>query len=335
MLLFIEVLRTIAVLLIFNSHLKGVYPTDILSFGGGFGLALFYMLSGYLLSGINQKTRFFKWYSKRIIRLYIPLVIFEVIKFIFGFTKITCFQDFFKAFIFPTYWFVASMIILYAVYYLFVKYIYNRYGKKAISTILVICFTLFLIFYISRSPLGLFSLQSLKVSDVFSVESPYLISQLIWFSSMLVGLSVKNTDFFRTNVLKQKTLCFLGVVICSLIFFVVRIFGKIDIDLEFLLPFSYIGFAYFIFGFIKLFENGLQNARGTPVFKLIKIISKSSLEIYYVQFVFIVLFKEFIFPLNFALILVAAILTAVLLHFVSEKCNNIIFCRKKGVVLGE
>lgn len=33
-----------------NSHFKGVYPTDLLSFGGGFGLALFYMISGFLLA---------------------------------------------------------------------------------------------------------------------------------------------------------------------------------------------------------------------------------------------------------------------------------------------
>ena len=46
MIAFIEVSRAIATAFIANSHFKGVYPTDILSFRGGFGLALFYMISG-------------------------------------------------------------------------------------------------------------------------------------------------------------------------------------------------------------------------------------------------------------------------------------------------
>ena len=35
MIQFIEVVRAIATMLIANSHFKGVYPTDLLSFGGG------------------------------------------------------------------------------------------------------------------------------------------------------------------------------------------------------------------------------------------------------------------------------------------------------------
>ena len=58
MIQFIEVLRAIATALIANSHFKGVYPTDLLSFGGGFGLALFYMISGFLLAKIKRITKF-------------------------------------------------------------------------------------------------------------------------------------------------------------------------------------------------------------------------------------------------------------------------------------
>lgn len=73
MIQFIEVLRAIATALIANSHFKGVYPTDLLSFGGGFGLALFYMISGFLLANIKRSTKFTEWYFKKVARLYISI----------------------------------------------------------------------------------------------------------------------------------------------------------------------------------------------------------------------------------------------------------------------
>lgn len=64
MLSYIEFLRAFATVLVANSHFKGVYPNDIFSFGGGFGLGIFYLISGYLLANIKPNTSFPKWYSK-------------------------------------------------------------------------------------------------------------------------------------------------------------------------------------------------------------------------------------------------------------------------------
>ena len=38
---FIEILRFIAIAFVANSHFKGVYPNDILAFGGGADLRCF------------------------------------------------------------------------------------------------------------------------------------------------------------------------------------------------------------------------------------------------------------------------------------------------------
>lgn len=85
---FIEYLRAIATLLVANSHFKGVYPNDILSFGGGFGLALFYMISGFLLANIQNDTKLYKWYLPKLMRLYIPLFIVRIIEIIVGYREI-------------------------------------------------------------------------------------------------------------------------------------------------------------------------------------------------------------------------------------------------------
>ena len=75
-------------MLIANSHFKGVYPTDLLSFGGGFGLALFYMISCFLLANIKPNAKLTSWYTKKVVRLYIPLVILKLIEMLIGYLKI-------------------------------------------------------------------------------------------------------------------------------------------------------------------------------------------------------------------------------------------------------
>ena len=104
MIQFIEVVRAIATMLIANSHFKGVYPADLLSFGGGFGLALFYMISGFLLANIKPNAKLTSWYTKKVVRLYIPLVILKLIEMLIGYLKIETVGQFFREFVFPASW---------------------------------------------------------------------------------------------------------------------------------------------------------------------------------------------------------------------------------------
>lgn len=135
MIQFIEVVRAIATMLIANSHFKGVYPTDLLSFGGGFGLALFYMISGFLLANIKPNTELISWYAKKVARLYIPLVILKSIETVIGYLKIKTAGQLFREFVFPASWFGASMLILYLVYYGIVKFLYAKKGMPSIWTV--------------------------------------------------------------------------------------------------------------------------------------------------------------------------------------------------------
>lgn len=314
MLVFIEFLRAIATLLIFNSHLKGVYPTDILSFGGGLGLAVFYMLTGYLLSNINENTRFPKWYAKKLLRLYVPLVLFKTILVVIGEIQIKSFVDFIKNFIFPTYWFVASMVIFYAVYFVFVKYIYKNFGRKSIIVTWIFCGLSFIVLYITKNSIGLFSIGDLNFAKTFEVETPYLISQFIWFSSMLGGLYIKESFSGLKRSLNKKYKHIVSVVVCILLFLLIRVLQRYGVDIEFLLPVSYFGFAYSMFIWFMGLENKLKTYSGKIYYKPIEIISKCSLELYYVQFVIIELLHVLIFPINLIVILITTVIIGFILN---------------------
>ena len=81
---FIELLRALAAMLITNSHFDGVYPWNI-SWGGCPGVALLFTISGFLLVSSVKKKDFLPWWSKKVIRLYIPLAIVNIITVIIGF----------------------------------------------------------------------------------------------------------------------------------------------------------------------------------------------------------------------------------------------------------
>ena len=98
---FIEALRALAVVFIVNSHLKGVYPSDSFSFGAGMGLALFYMISGYLLAGAAKREHLGKWYVRKVLRLYIPLWIYKTVMVGVGYEAVHGFGGFFRSFLFP------------------------------------------------------------------------------------------------------------------------------------------------------------------------------------------------------------------------------------------
>ena len=65
---FIPYLKTLAVLLVINSHLDAYYPHSALATGGALGNALFFVVSGFCLADIHDK--FDKWYFYRVLKIY-------------------------------------------------------------------------------------------------------------------------------------------------------------------------------------------------------------------------------------------------------------------------
>lgn len=334
MIQFIEVLRAIATALIANSHFKGVYPTDLLSFGGGFGLALFYMISGFLLANIKPSTKFTEWYFKKVARLYIPLVILKTIEIIVGYLKVDTVGQFVREFIFPASWFGASMLILYLLYYGIVKKLYIKNGIGVIRLIHIIDLAVFLLLFITKNGIGMFSLETLTIADEFSVETPYIISLPIWMSSMLAGFEVRKIYDVPNKQNNSKNVCLygIGVVVNMVAFFAVKILEKKagGTTLMTALPVIYIGFAYTTFRFFMVWEEKIEAFPDNIWKKAVWTISACSLEIYYIQFPWIHIFRNFMFPINWVLIVTITVLSAYLLHCISNIAFHALVKRKVG-----
>lgn len=67
----VDMLRALAALFVLNSHYGSVYPVK-LTIGAELGVAIFFTLSGFLLSSINANTRFLPWIIKKELRLFVP-----------------------------------------------------------------------------------------------------------------------------------------------------------------------------------------------------------------------------------------------------------------------
>lgn len=119
---FIELLRALAALLITNSHFDGVYPWNI-SWGGCPGVSLFFMISGFLLvKGVRNSAGFLYWWFNKVIRLYIPLTVVNLLTVLIGYRQAS-----FMLFLFPisiNLWYVPAIAMLYLFYY----FALNKWG---------------------------------------------------------------------------------------------------------------------------------------------------------------------------------------------------------------
>ena len=314
---FIEFLRAIATMLIANSHFKGVYPNDILSFGGGLGLALFYMISGYLLVNIDDRSRFATWYGKKIICLFVPLYIVRIIELAFNKITVRSFGQFVKLFIFPGSWFGGSMLILYIIYYVFVKYCYRKSRKNALMSFLIFLFSGYVILFLSSSPIAFFSLEDLTIHE-FGIETPYVISQFIWLQCMILGIYLRNHLCIKKGLsqMANLALAFFNILLFMIIKLI--IINGTHHSIEILLGVSYTGFAFFLFRCFMASEDLCKKIGKHLPGKAIYLISACSLEIYYVQFLWIHALKDMIFPLNLIALVITITVTAYIVHRLSN-----------------
>lgn len=101
--------------------------------------------------------------------------------------------------------------------------------------------------------------------------------------------------------------------------------GGVNVNIELLLMPVYTLFAHSAFNLLRLNDKRLVGLMDTFFGKAVKAVGDCSLEIYYVQFLWIDLLKGLLFPVNFILIVLFIVLTALLLNIVSGRiCKGII-----------
>ena len=194
---FINYLRTIATVLITNSHYSNIWPIADLAAGGLLGNILFFAASGFCL--FNVKENFGKWYLKRILKIYPVMIAFTLLAVAIGDYSLASGKDAVRLFLYPTnyiflVWLMLSYIAFYVIAWLSKKY--TKTPEIALIT-LVIAWILTYFIFVDKS-----------VYHIDEVSKPFIL--FLYFSSMLIGALFKKhiEKFGKTKIVN---VLFLGV----------------------------------------------------------------------------------------------------------------------------
>lgn len=303
MVFFITLLRALAACLITNAHYTDVYPIDLIASGGLLGDVIFFGVSGYCLYNIRQS--FPRWYGKRLIRCYLPVILITALYLLLGSYKITSEQSFIYWFIYPTYYhFIASIVLLYVLYYFVIK---TPFLKTHIGSIMAVTAILYVAVYL------LFYDRSYYHID--NVREPMI--RFLFFECMLLGAWFKQHDEKFRN--KQSLLSLLGVLLSFCVYFACKLtFSKYQAfsQLQGINQIVLFAFLFFIFRASSGYDCVLEKL--PPLIKrVIRFIADITLEIYLVQYVLIDLLRTVApFPLNWIAITASILLAATALHYI-------------------
>ena len=309
---FIVIMRVIATCLITNTHLNQIYPVSWLAVGGLFGDSLFFIVSGFCLAEIGNNS-FFKWYGKRLFRIYPSVLLISIIFCVIGRFQIQSVNDFLYIFLYPTKFpFIGSIVMLYVFFYVTLKIDFFHNHIPQTMLVVGVCWLLLYIFLVDKS-------TRIDTAD-------YYLTKFLFFEAMLYGAYIRlNTEKYK-NKNKWWKWC-LFILGSSLYLGSKMIIDKFNLmNLQFII----ILFVFFITIFLFLSLIGIE--KHIPklgfIYSLSKFLAPLTLEIYIVQHYIISIVnnvKTLVFPLNFIIVITNIVISAFLL-------NKIIFYLKKIIV---
>ena len=281
------------------------------------GLAIFFVLSGFLLSSINENTRFIHWILKRELRLFVPLYLWRIVRLLFHKITIDSFESFFNDFLSPAaVWFSVWISILYIVYYVYVKFVYKKWGKSSILLLMGLSFCAFIVFYCATE---------MHEPTMLTQNMP---SKMLWLFCMMMGLYLHENNVIRPK--KEQRYLY----IYAIIFVFIYGFSKIITNKGYFPYFKCMPTVISVFAVPCIliaslnFEEYHKNiAIQINNNKVLQIISSSSLEIWYVSWTFIGAMRGWVFPINWVCITFSTIIVAYILHKLAEKLIRL--CCKK------
>ena len=305
MIFFITFLRALAACLITNAHYTGVYPTDLIANGGLLGDVIFFAVSGYCLYNVRQN--FPRWYEKRLVRCYLPVLLITAFYFLIGSYSIT--ENFSAVywFLYPThYHFVASIVVLYVPYYLVLKLDFLKKRIGWVMGAVALAYVLVYLFFYDKS-----------YYHIDTVREPMI--RFLFFESMLLGAWFKQNDGKFRN--KRSILATVGAVLSIGVYFACKmVFTKMQSisSLQIVCQFVLFAFLFLIFRSMSGFDGALERM---PKFlkAIVKFVADITLEIYLVQYVLIDALKSIApFPINWIALTAAIILAALALHYATK-----------------
>lgn len=307
---FIYWLKALAAVLITNSHYADIWPVSALAMGGHFGNCIYFFVSGFCLC--NIKEPFYKWYPKRMLRIYPAVFVIMAVRLLFmGDTITTGFWGYVSSFIYPTwYHFVGSILLLYILFYI-VRSLQNKFKIKTqyLLAALGILFAVIYIFFFDKSYYHIDSVEEKTVRFMF-------------FASMLLGSDLRVR--FEKITEKITPLHIAATVCLGGVYLVFKILFRKNISfvnyLQFVSPIICIAFIYcVVLLFAKLEKKGVfKNAKGF-IKKPIIWGSGLTLEIYLCQFSVMSLIPESLsFPINFIVVTLLIIIAAYIMNILSR-----------------
>ena len=309
---FINYLRTIATVLITNSHYSNIWPISDLAAGGLLGNILFFAASGFCL--LNIKENFGKWYLKRIAKIWPVMIGFTLLTVLIGDYSLASWKDAVRLFLYPTnYIFLVWLMISYIAFYV-LAWLSKKYDKT-IEISLSVLFGVWILMY--------FIFVDKSVYHIDDVEKPFVL--FLYFSSMLIGaLFKKYIDKFGKIKAANVILLFVSLIV----YFGSKIaFSKIQsiVFWQILNQLSILVVLYFMFAVFIGLEDCFKKIPDW-INKAVKFVAGITLHIYIVQFVIIRRLEGLIFPVNF-LVTTVAILALACAVYSAE------FFIKKGIAL--
>lgn len=306
---FINYARLIAILLITNSHFDVVYPWPV-SFGGAPGVALFFMISGFLLTKKPENYEPIEhWYGRRLKRMYPSIWIATTLLIIVKYYTVDGLTRFLELFVYPTgFWFIAAILELYLLFYLVTK------AKVSYKTVVLFEIALYVLSYIKGYESKFFVEASLRVTAGF-------IAMLIgaeWKQRTIRNESTVGFNKNRTNLL---------VSLFSLAGFLsikILLSKNILFELQFLTHLFSIVFAYYLLIFMLNLESRFEKLDTTIIGKFLNLVSACSLEIYMIQRWIIDCLKDYMFPVNFILIWSVVIFGGIIIQSMSSKLVSVV-----------
>ena len=159
----LTLLRFFAIFLITNSHLDSFYPISQLGTGGSLGNSIFFLISaiGLTLSLNKKKISFFKWYKKRIFRIYpIVWILLSINLFFFIPDNFHIYDWIIYYLAIYNYWFIPVLAAFYIPLFFIYKYSENK--LKYIGMFVVVIYFAYYIFWIDKSSWSIEELGGIK-----------------------------------------------------------------------------------------------------------------------------------------------------------------------------
>lgn len=297
-----------ATCLITNSHFSPIYTYDIIAKGGALGNSLFFLATGFCLA--NCKTSFGNWYTKRLVRLYIPLLFSAWFYLYVGKNLL---ETIFFSFVFPqNYWFICALVILYPLYYFAVKYPFKN-REIIYSAGLVM---LYVLIYVQLDT----SRYMVETIEFYTIRFSYIFS----FFLMLLGAWIR----MHFHEIKEKLFSKRYGILVGFFISIVLYFGfillmsrfKVLCHVQFFETILCIITSTLMFLFVMLHENWIANRKEHKSIQTLTFLGNCTLEIYLVQFPVIDVVGDLQMPsvCKFVIVVIVIIECAYLLKMVSN-----------------